>query len=97
MNTYDKGDLVQLTAAFTDKAGAAFDPSTVTFKLKDPTGEVTTYVYGTDAELVKDETGKYHVDVAADLSGDYHYRFQGSGLIGKSAAENTFRIRASLF
>ena len=44
MNSYDKGDLVRLTATFTNSAGAATDTTAVTCKVRSPTA-TTTYTY----------------------------------------------------
>ena len=96
MNSYDKGDLVRCTAAFTDAAGSAFDPDTVAFKSRNPVGSVTTYTYGVDAELVKDSTGNYHVDVDANRVGTWTVRFESTGT-GQAAAESQFRIVESEF
>jgi uncharacterized protein YfaS (alpha-2-macroglobulin family) len=92
---YDNGDLVRCTAAFTDTAGTAIDPTTVSFRVKDPAGTITTYAYGTDSELVKDSTGNYHVDIDANTDGIWAYRFSSTGA-GQAAAEATFRVN-SLF
>ncbi len=34
------------------------------------------YEFGVDAQLVKDDTGQYHVDVAPDETGTWGYRWQ---------------------
>ncbi|KKL22915.1 hypothetical protein LCGC14_2430680, partial [marine sediment metagenome] len=47
--SYDEGDLIRLSAAFTDLNDAAVDPTTVTVKHKTPDGTITTKVYLTDA------------------------------------------------
>src|SRR5690606_6658159 len=60
VQAYDKGDRVQFTAAFTNLAGAAADPTTVRFKVKRPDLTETTWVYGTDAQVVRDGVGAYH-------------------------------------
>ncbi len=96
VKSYDKGDLVVLTAVFTDRNGAAIDPATVTFKIRDPSGAVTTYVFGTDAELVKDSVGNYHVDVSPSVNGDYLYRYESTGT-GQAAEEGKFQIKRGFF
>jgi len=60
---------------------------------------VTTYVYGTDSELVKDATGDYHFDVDVDEEGTWYYRIEGetSGGAKQGAAEGTFEAEASVF
>ena len=67
---YDKGDLIRCSAIFTDLDDAAIDPTTVLFSVTDPSGNTDNYTYGVDAELVKDDTGEYHVNVDADEVGD---------------------------
>jgi hypothetical protein len=96
VNTYDKGDLIRLTGVFQDSAGADQDPDVVVCKVKTPTGTVTTYTYGTDAELIKESTGNYYLDFNADVSGTYFYRFHSTGN-GKAAGENSFEVVASNF
>jgi hypothetical protein len=77
--------------------GAAIDPTVVKFKVKNPnTNVITEYTYGTDAELVKDSTGNYHVDVSALVSGYWYYRFFATGT-GESAEEHYFEVRESQF
>lgn len=94
MNVYEVGELVRCSGVFTNQAGSAVDPSTVTFRVRKPDDTVTAYVYGTDEEVVKDATGNYHVDVSATTSGRWFYRWEGGGT-GQSAGEKTFRVQAS--
>jgi len=89
--SYDKGDLVRCTAVFTNAAGTATDPGAVFLKVKDPSGNTTIYTYGTDAELLKDSTGNYHIDVDANQSGRWQYRFWSSGS-GQAAARGDFIV-----
>ena len=89
---YDIGDTRRLTATFTDIAGVATDPSTVTFKIKRPDGTATTYVYGTDAQPVKASTGVYYVDYAITLAGRHAYRFEGTGAVA-TAESDEFYVR----
>ena len=92
---YDVGDSVRMSAAFT-VSSVATDPTTITFKMREPDGTVTTYVYGTDAELVKDSTGNYHVDWGTSMSGDFFYRFTGTGAC-VAASEGYFTVKESRF
>lgn len=94
-NTYDVGDLIRVSAAFTS-SGAALDPTALTARYKTPSGATTTLVYGTDAGLVKDSTGNYHVDVSATEAGVWYYRFASTGT-GQAASESAFRVRATAF
>jgi hypothetical protein len=96
INSYDKGDVIRLSAVFTNSAGTAIDPAVVLFSFINPAGTQTTYTYGTDAELVKDSTGNYHVDVDADTEGLFYYRFYSTGT-GKAAAEGQLFIKETIF
>ena len=95
-NSYDGGDLVRVSLAFTDENGTDADPTTVRGRFRDPDGAITTYLYGTDAELVKDATGRYHFDVSPATSGEWRYRGEGTGAV-QAAAEGRFSVRASAF
>ena len=95
INSYDQGDLVRCAGAFTDSVPAAIDPTTVLFKFQDPSGNQVTYTYGTDAELVKDSTGNYHVDVDADEAGLWYYRFESG--TEQAAGESRFFVKDSVF
>ena len=95
VNLHDIGDKVRMAAAFTS-GGVAFDPTAVVFKLKLPSGTIVTYTYGTDAELVKDSTGNYHVDYKVTIKGAYHYYFDGTGAI-EAAEEDSFFVNESNF
>lgn len=94
---FDIGELVRVTSSFKNIAGNFIDPSVVTLKLKINTHTVVVYVYGTNAEVIKDSTGVYHCDVSATEAGTYRYRWEGSGTIGQSAGEDSFIVKASHF
>ena len=93
-NEYDVGDAVRVSTstAFTDSNSTAFDPDTITAKFKNPSGTTTPYVYGTDAERVKDATGDYHFDINVTAAGTWYYRIEGvtSGGDKRGADEGNF-------
>lgn len=93
MNAYVKDNEVRLSVEFT-LDGVDTDPSTVKCLYKDPSGAITTLVYGVDGVLVKDGAGKYHADIYANVAGYWFYRFEGSGSL-VSAGEAEFRINES--
>lgn len=96
MAVYDVGDKIRLTHTFTNLAGVVTDPTAVTFKMKKPDGTTTTYVYGTDAELVKSATGIYYVDWTFTMADSHKYRFAGTGTVTTSD-EGTILVRRSWF
>lgn len=90
---HDLGDLVRVEATFTDAAtDAAIDPTAVKLSYRTPGGTTTTLVYGTDAALVKDGVGEYHVDIDANAAGTWYYRWWSTGT-GQAAKEEQFVIR----
>lgn len=95
-NSYDEGDLVRVSGAFTDENGDAADPTSVYCAVRDPLGKITIYAYGVDDVLVKDDTGNYHLDVSADLVGRYYYRWYSTGT-GQAADETYFDVEESEF
>lgn len=95
-NSYDVGQLVRCYGAFKDANGDNLDPTNVYFKFQDPSANETAYTYGTDAALVKDTTGDYHVDIDVDETGTWYYRFYSTGT-GQAAAETNFIAKATEF
>lgn len=92
MNTYTDGELVKCTGTFKDENDVVADPSTVTFVYETPAGAVTELVYGTDAEVVKDSTGVYYVNLdTTGVPGTWKYRFFSSGN-GQAAAQSKFKV-----
>lgn len=95
-NTYDVGDLVRVTGTLTDSAGDTLDPTAAYCKVKDPSGHVTTLVYGVDEALARDSSGVYLTDIDVDEAGTWYYRFYSTG-IGQGASEAYFFVKSSNF
>jgi uncharacterized protein YfaS (alpha-2-macroglobulin family) len=96
MSDFVLGELVRVSGAFTNAAGAAADPTAVRMKYKDPEGAITSLLYGTDVALVKDTTGSYHVDIDANQPGTWNWRFYATGT-GQTADEGSFTVSESEF
>jgi hypothetical protein len=91
------GQGVHCDVIFKNSTGQNADPSAVTFKIRNlSTGAVTTYVYLTDAQLVKDATGLYHVDFIVTSAGIWSYRFAGTGAV-TAPDERSFLVQRSDF
>jgi hypothetical protein len=99
MSDYIEGQLVRLSAAFTDAAGAAADPTTVTLKYlpaSAPGATTTTLTYPEDTEIVKDSTGNYHYDLPLDDPGAWVWRWESTG-DAQAATQGEFSVaRAAL-
>jgi hypothetical protein len=93
---YTKGQVVRVTAVFRNNAGGIADPSTITFKFLTDSGVADTYVYLTDAELARDTTGTYHVDLTLNEEGVWRYRWESTGNPA-TAEEGLLGVAASSF
>jgi hypothetical protein len=74
------GETISLLARFT-KAGALFDPDTVTVTVTPPRAAVSTVYTSGDPELFNDTTGEYVIDVALDRRGTWHINWLGTATI----------------
>lgn len=92
----DVGDVVVISVNIKNLSNNDIDPTTLAFWLKDPSGAITQYTYGTDSELVKDSTGNYHVDYTTVRRGRHRYRFTSTG-VGEGAAESYFEVEKTYF
>lgn len=91
MNSYDVGDYVRISNAFTTLVtGAAIDPTTVSLVVRAPDGTSTTYTYA-GATVTKDSTGSYHADIPATMAGLWRYRWTSTGT-GAASEESVFEV-----
>lgn len=93
MTTYRTGATVRLVTLFT-VAGVPTDPSTVTLKLQDPAGALSTFTLAA-AQVIQDGPGSYHRDFVATLAGTYVWRWEGTGAAA-GVDEGTTQVEASL-
>lgn len=96
MSDFSIGDVVRCRGTFTDIGNTAIDPTSVYFKIKDPSGTITTYTYGSSVELIKDSTGVYYIDIRATSAGRWQYRYYSTGT-GEAAEERDFFVKATNF
>jgi hypothetical protein len=101
--TVDIGDLERLgnpsqdtsSAAFTNLAGLATDPTAVTLDVQKPDGSMLRYGWpspGPDGLLTKEATGRFYRDVSIDQSGTWRFRLAGTGAV-QAASESSFRVQ----
>jgi len=93
-NVYDINDKVKLEITFTQNSVAA-DPTAVTLKVQDPSGNETSYTYAL-GQITKAATGNYYKEISVDEAGEWYYRFEGTGGV-VAAGENMFYVRQSQF
>lgn len=83
------GDIATIT--FHNSEGALADPTVVTVVDTEPDGTISTYVYGTNAEVVRDSLGKFHYDVVFTANGQRTVRLSGTGAV-KASITHTFVV-----
>lgn len=79
MSHFDLGDLMRVSAVFTDLSDNLVDPDTVTFSVLHDDDEAISYSYGTDIEVVQDGVGEYHLDISLDDTGFWRVRVASTG------------------
>lgn len=81
IGVYDLGEPRRLEAAFTNAAGTATDPDTVTLRVAKPDGNTYVYTYnvGSPTEVVRTGTGAFYFDLLLDQVGDWYFQWEGSG------------------
>ena len=90
MNSYPRGNMVQLYATFTDMNGNLVDPTTVACQYVISTGST---VYNVTTTQVS--TGVYTANLTTTIAGTYTYRFTGTGAV-TAAQENAFIVVPSV-
>ena len=97
INAHQAGDLVRVTAAFTDPADdTPVDPDDVLLDVRKGDGSTATHAFSTSpATVVKDSVGNYHADLdTTGLAGTWHYRWYSTGA-GQAAEHNVFTVEPS--
>ena len=99
MSEYVVGQLVRLSAAFSDAAGLPADPDTVRLLHKPmsvagATMQVETYP-GEGTAIVRDGVGRYHLDISMDNPGTHYWRWESDG-DAQSAAQGWFSVDPAL-
>src|SRR3990172_1771375 len=96
--TFLKRNKVRVAEEFTRTTdGAAVDPGIIIFKHRmGETGAITTLTYLTDADLIKDSVGNYHVDIDLTTAGMLYWEWRGTGA-NQAADEGNFVVTESRF
>jgi hypothetical protein len=94
MKTYLQGNRVLVSVSFR-AGGTLVDPDAVILEFAPPDTEKTTWQYGSDDEVVKDSTGRYHAEIDADTPGIWYYRWHSTG-DGQAAGQGRFKVLPSV-
>lgn len=97
IDTYDKGDVLGITATYKNAAGTLIDPTTPKFSFIDPvTNAVTTYTYPTDSQLQRLSQGVYYVALRLTAPGIWRVRHWSTGT-GEASEEGEYLVKQSAF
>jgi hypothetical protein len=91
-----RGEIAHITLSVTDTSDAPADPGSLLFKAQPPTGNVVTYTYGTDAEVVRSAVGEYYIDLPLTSAGPWYYRWELSGS-NAGAGEGSISVTPGYF
>lgn len=75
------GDVARFSISVVDPddGETAIDPAALVVKVLEPGATTaTTYTYGTDAEIVRSDTGEYYIDIELDDDGDWFVRMEST-------------------
>ena len=95
MNRYLPNTAVDMIATFKVN-NVLTDPTTITFRIKDPLGVRTVYVYLTNTQLIRDSVGTFRVRHVPVLYGFWFYTFEGTG-VAHAPGEKVFYVTPSQF
>ena len=70
------GAVARIDGTFKNYAGVLADPSALRLRVRSPSAVVTTYLFGTAAEVIKDAVGKYHANIVMTEAGNWTYRWE---------------------
>lgn len=100
MLVFDIGDLIRLRSwddahplGFTNAAGVATDPTTVSVVVTKPDRTTTTYTFAA-TQVLKDSTGKFYYELTPDQSGDWFFEWRGTGAV-QAVEPGQFIVRPS--
>ena len=91
------GTAIDITSVGTGAhtVGTLTDPTVVTFTITEPDGTETAYINGTDAQNVKDSTGRYHVDWTITQAGRHFWKFAGTGALVQAEEDSFVALRSN--
>lgn len=76
---FGDGTIIRAKVTYTDPdTGVVIDPNEVSVIVRSPDGALTTYEYGTDAQLVRTGVGLYYVLITLAAVGTYKWKWTGT-------------------
>lgn len=91
------GNIIKVRSTFKNEDNVKQDPATVQVAVKKPDATITTYVYGTDPEVVRESTGIYHILIdTTDEPGTWQFVWNSSGTL-QAAGQTQFTVVDTIF
>ena len=95
MSQYEIDTTIELQAIFTNAlTGVYADPTTVKLYILDPAGIQTTQIWPGGA-IIRDSLGHFHYIMTPAKSGNWTYKWQGSGAAVATSPDTIFTVNAS--
>lgn len=92
------GSPIAMKVNFKDESGNDYDPAVVTLRVLDPCGTETSYVYGTDDEVTRTDSGNYVGTIRPDSAGRWRRRWEAeTDDVTEIADEGDFLVQDSAF
>lgn len=86
------GSSVRLTITCEDELGTRTDPTALRLLYRAPSDtSTTTLTYGGGEQVVREEEGRFHVDLVPDEPGEWRWRAEADGAV-EGAAEGMFNV-----
>lgn len=96
MSVLAVGSQVRFRGSFSNLTGVLTDPTTITLKVRPPGGAQTAYTFAA-AQLIKESTGIYRMDLAINTGGVWTYRWEGAGTLIASTPDREFTVFGTSF
>ena len=94
VNEIKNGDTVKISCSFTNMAGVATDPTTITLTIRSPSGRTDIYTYAR-GEIVRAATGSYYKSVPVNEGQTWSWRWIGTGAVAQ-VDQGQFGVTASI-
>jgi hypothetical protein len=95
-STFQVGDQLTLQSTFVSLDGVNADPTTITLKVCDPGGTITTYTYA-GGDVTKFATGIYRYRLSITLPGRWLYKWLGAGAVQAASPDGVVDVQTSVF
>lgn len=91
------GNVVKVKATFKDETNVKGDPAVVAVSVQEPDATITTYVYGTDVEVVRESVGVYYIELdTTDQTGDWEAIWHSTGTL-QAVGQTKFTVADTYF